>query len=395
MDLAAERARVLGLSGVTFPWRTIRGQECSGYWPASTAAFHINADIADAVRRYLNATEDEDFERSAALDLLVGTARLWRSLGHHDTQGGFRIDGVTGPDEYTAVVNNNVYTNLMASRNLQLAAEVATRHPERAAELDVDQEEIAAWRDAARAVVIPYDEELRVTPQSEGFTRYRKWDFENTAAEQYPLLLHFHNYLLYSSQVVKQADLVFALYACGERFSLEQKTRDFDYYERITVRDSSLSAAIQSIVAAEVGQLDLAYDYLGETALVDLRDLAFNTPEGVHLAAQAGTWLAVVAGFGGLRDHGEHLQFAPRLPARVTKLTFGLCFRGRRLRVEVQDAHAQYSLRDGDPLEIVHHGEKIELEPGETRACEIPPIEVGPPPELPLHRAPLRRHQNG
>ena len=267
MDLAAERAQVLELEGVAFPWRTIRGQECSGYWPAGTAAFHIDADVADAVRRYLFATGDEEFEQGPGLDLLVATARLWRSLGHHDAEGGFRIDGVTGPDEYTALVNNNVFTNLMAARNLRTAAGVAIRHPRRAAELDVDEEEIAAWRDAANAMVIPYDEDLRITQQSEGFTRLRHWNFESTSEDEYPLLLHHHNYLLYSSQVVKQADLVFALYAAGECFDDEQKARDFDYYERITVRDSSLSAAIQAIVAADVGQLELGLRLLGRDGI--------------------------------------------------------------------------------------------------------------------------------
>jgi len=186
---------------VAFPWRTIRGQECSGYWPAGTAAFHINADIADAVRRYLAATEDEDFGRGPGLELLVATARLWRSLGHHDAQGGFRIDKVTGPDEYTALGDNNVYTNVMAARNLTVAAAAAVRHPKRAAELGVDEEEIAGWRDAA-AMVIPFEADLNITPQCEGFTRYCKWDFGATKPNDYPLLLHYHNYLLYSSQVV-------------------------------------------------------------------------------------------------------------------------------------------------------------------------------------------------
>jgi alpha,alpha-trehalose phosphorylase len=190
----------------------------------------------------------------------VATARLWRSVGHHDAAGGFRIDGVTGPDEYTALVNNNVYTNLMAARNLRTAADVAVRHPQRAADLRVDQEEIAGWRDAADAMVIPHDHELGVTAQSEAFTRLRQWAFQTTDSDEYPLLLHFPYYLLYSSQVVKQADLVFALYACGDCFDPEQKARDFDYYERITVRDSSLSACIQAIVAAEVGHTELAYD---------------------------------------------------------------------------------------------------------------------------------------
>jgi alpha,alpha-trehalose phosphorylase len=393
MDLALARARELGLAGATFPWRTIRGQECSGYWPASTAAFHINADIADAVRRYLAATGDQQFEQGPGLELLVETARLWRSLGHHDAHGGFRIDGVTGPDEYTALVDNNVYTNLMAARNLLVAADLAVAHTSRAAELGVDEEEIASWRDAARSIVIPFDDELRITPQSEGFTRYRKWDFEKTPPNEYPLLLNFHNYLLYSSQVVKQADLVFALYLFGDRFDAEQKERDFEYYERITVRDSSLSAAIQSVVAAEVGHLERAYDYFGETAFIDLRDLAFNTRDGVHLAALAGSWLAAVAGFGGMRDHGETLSFAPTLPSRVTRLRFGLIYRGRRLRVDAHRDQTRYELLEGESLEILHHDERITVRPDAPQTCRLPSAAPSAAPEPPPGRVPPRRHR--
>ncbi len=316
LPLAQDRARELRLKGASFPWRTIRGEECSGYWPAGTAAFHINADVADAVRRYIAATGDGAFERGPGLDLLVETARLWRSLGHFDAERTFRIDGVTGPDEYSALADNNVFTNLMAARNLNAAADVATRHPRRAAELDVNPAEVASWRAAADAMAVPFDEALGVTAQADGFTRYRKWDFAATGADEYPLLMHYPYYLLYSSQVVKQADLVFALYTCGDRFELDQKRRDFDYYEPITVRDSSLSASIQAVVAAEVGHLDLAYRYFRDTALVDLRDLAGNTADGLHLASLSGVWLVAVAGFGGLRDHGEVLSFAPRLPRR-------------------------------------------------------------------------------
>jgi len=389
MDLARARAEELGLAGVTFPWRTIRGHECSGYWPASTAAFHINADIADAVRRYLVATGDADFEQGPGLELLVGTARLWRSLGHHDATGGFRIDRVTGPDEYTALVNNNVFTNLMAARNLAVAADVAVRYAARAAELGVDEEEIASWRAAADAIVVPVDAELGVTPQCEEFTRFREWDFETTSPDQYPLLLNFHNYRLYSSQVVKQADLVFALYACGDRFDPEQKARDFDYYERITVRDSSLSATVQAIVGAEVGHLELAYDYFRETALIDLRDLAVNTYDGVHLAALAGTWLAAVAGFGGMREYGETLSFAPRLPSRLTRLRFGLLFRGRRLRVDVRPDGVGYELLAGEQLEVLHHGEPVTVRTGSRETRPMPPVARRPPPRTVPGRSPL------
>jgi alpha,alpha-trehalose phosphorylase len=392
MDLAEARARELGLEGVTFPWRTIRGQECSGYWPAGTAAFHINADIADAVRRYLFATQDDEFEQGPGLELLVATARMWRALGHHDAEGGFRIDGVTGPDEYTALVNNNVYTNLMAARNLRVAADVAIRYPQRAADLSVDQEEIASWRDAAGSMVIPFDDKLGVTAQSEAFTRYRPWDFEATPPENYPLLLHYPYYALYSSQAVKQADLVFALYSCGDQFDVEQKDRDFDYYERITVRDSSLSACIQAIVAAEVGHLDLAYDYFGETAFIDLRDLAFNTRDGLHLASLAGSWLVAVAGFGGMRDHGERLAFAPRLPSRINRLVFRVVFRGRRLQVNVRPDSAVYEVVDGEPLDLLHHGEGFSVGPGSPQTRPVPPAPRLPAPEQPAGRAPPRRH---
>ena len=387
---ARDRARVLRLAGATFPWRTIRGEECSGYWPAGTAAFHVNADVADAVRRYVAATDDDEFERGPGLELLVETARLWCSLGHHDAEGRFRIDGVTGPDEYTALVDNNVFTNLMAQRNLRAAADGADRYPARAAELDVDDHEVASWRKAADEMVVPFDEELGVTSQSEGFTRYRHWDFAATSRGEYPLLLHYPYYLLYSSQVVKQADLVFALYSCGDRFDAEQKRRDFDYYEPITVRDSSLSASIQGVVAAEVGHRQLAYEYFRETAFVDLRDLSGTTADGLHLASLAGAWLVAVAGFGGLRDHGDTLAFAPCVTDPITRLSFRLLYRGRRLRIEVDPDGARYELLDGEPLEVLHYGEPITLELGSTQArtCPAPrePAPVEPPPARPAGR---------
>ncbi len=393
LAMAEERARELSLRGATFPWRTISGPECSGYWPAGTAAFHINADVAEAVRRYLAVTGDAEFEAGPGLELLVATARLWRSVGHHDLRGGFRIDGVTGPDEYSSLADNNVYTNLMAARNLREAAALAARHPQRAATLHIDDEEIASWRDAADAMVIPCDEALGVTPQSDSFTRYRHWDFERMPHDDSPLLLDYPYYLLYSSQVVKQADLVFALYTCGEHFSAEQKARDFEYYERITVRDSSLSACIQGIVAAEVGHVELAYDYLGETAFIDLRDLAFNTRDGVHLAALAGSWLVAVAGFGGLRDQDETLAFAPRLPARLSRLTFRLLYRGRRLKVAVTPQEARYELLEGEELALEHHGEPVALAPGAPQTRGVPPAPQRPKAEQPPGRTPPIRHR--
>ena len=239
---AQQRAAQLGFGGAAFPWRTITGQECSGYWPAGTAAFHVNADIAAAVVRYIDASADEEFARAEGIELLVQTARLWRSLGHHDGEGRFHIDGVTGPDEYSAIADDNVYTNLMAQHNLLAAAKAAERFPDRARELGIDPEESAGWRDAAEAMFVPYDEALGVHPQAAAFTRHQVWDFAGTPADNYPLMLHYPYLDLYRKQVVKQADLVLAMQLRGQAFTAEQKARNFDYYEALTVRDSSLSA---------------------------------------------------------------------------------------------------------------------------------------------------------
>ncbi|MCL6731784.1 glycoside hydrolase family 65 protein [Streptomyces neyagawaensis] len=396
LPAARERAAQLGLKGAAFPWRTIDGSEGSAYWPAGTAAFHVNADIADAVVRHILVTGDTDFERDTGLELLVETARLWRSLGHHDPHGAFHIDGVTGPDEYSAVVDDNTYTNLMARANLLAAADAAERHPERADRLGVDDEESAAWRDAAHAMHIPYDPELGVHEQHAGFTRHQRWDFSGTRADQYPLMLHFPYFDLYRKQVVKQADLVLALYKCGDRFDEEQVARDFAYYEPLTVRDSSLSACCQAVIAAQVGHLDLAYDYLTEAAMMDLRDLESNTRDGLHIASLAGTWTALVAGFGGMRHQGPVVDFAPRLPERLSRLAFSLGLRDTCLRVEIRPRHVTYELVGGVSLTIRHYGEPVALDGEKPRRLDIPAArEAGPPPEQPPHRRPGRRGRRG
>ncbi|TVT48059.1 glycoside hydrolase family 65 protein, partial [Amycolatopsis rhizosphaerae] len=356
LDKAKDRAGQLGLRGAAFPWRSINGAECSAYWPAGTAAFHVSADIAEATARYLAVTGDREFERQAGTELLVETARLWASLGHFDSHGRFRIDGVTGPDEYSAVADNNVYTNLMAHRNLREAAASCERMPEVASALGVTEAEAGTWREAADRIYVPYDDERGVHPQSEGFTQHLDWDFAATPPDAYPLLLNYPYFDLYRKQVVKQADLVLAMHMCGDSFTPEQKARNFAYYEARTVRDSSLSAGTQAVIAAEVGHLDLAYDYLGEAALTDLHDVHRNVRNGLHMASLAGAWHGVVAGFGGMRDHEGELSFAPRLPSALARIEFRMCLRGSRFAVEIHADRASYRLLSGKSVEISHHG---------------------------------------
>jgi alpha,alpha-trehalose phosphorylase len=392
LDIARAHAAELNLAGAAFPWRTIHGEECSGYWPAGTAAFHINADIAAAVVRYVEATQDAPFEREVALPLLVETARLWRSLGQHDSDGKFRIEGVTGPDEYSAVKDNNIYTNLMAQANLSAAADLAAKLDHEARDqLGVTSEEMASWRDAAEDMFIPYDHHLRIHPQHDNFTSYARWDFKETPEDHYPLLLHYPYFQLYRKQVVKQADLVLAMQVRGNAFTREQKRRNFDYYEAITVRDSSLSACTQAVMAAEVGHLQLAYDYLAEAAFMDLQDREHNTKDGLHIASLAGAWTALVSGFGGMRADGEGLSFMPQLPPGLAGLSFRMRYRGRIILVKVRHGEATYSLIAGDPLPIGHHGKQLIVGPDEVKMA-IPAPPTLPAPTQPAGRVPATRH---
>ena len=392
LDLAKERAAELSLDGAAFPWRTIRGEECSGYWPAGTAAWHINADIAMAFERYRIVTGDQSLEQRWGLAALIETARLWISLGHHDRHGVWHLDGVTGPDEYTAVVRDNVYTNLMAAHNLLTAAEACARHPEQAKGIGVTTEEMAAWRDAADAVSIPYDAELGVHQQCEGFTTLAEWDF--SANTTYPLLLHEAYVRLYPAQVIKQADLVLAMHFRSHAFTPEQKARNVDYYERRMVRDSSLSACTQAVLCAEVGHLELAHDYVYEAALIDLRDLHHNTRDGLHMASLAGAWTALVAGFGGLRDDEGILALNPQLPDGISRLRFRLRWRDFRLTVDVNHAQVTYTMRDGPggELTIRHAGDDLTLSTESPTTIAVHPRKpLLAPPEQPPGREPLHR----
>src|ERR1700722_17877186 len=387
LDIAKEHAAELGLDGAVFAWRTIHGEECSGYWPAGTAAFHINADIAAAVVSYFDATQDMDFARQYGLPLLVETARMWRSLGQHDAFGRFRIEGVTGPDEYSAVKDNNLYTNLMAQHNLAVAADLAEKLEDEARKLGVTTEEAASWRDAAEDMYIPYDERLKVHPQHDGFTSYARWDFEGTPEDHYPLLLHYPYFQLYRKQVVKQADVVLAMQLRPDAFTAEQKRRNFDYYEGITVRDSSLSPCTQSVMAAEVGHLDLAYDYLAEAAFMDLEDREHNTKDGLHIASLAGAWTALVSGFGGMRVANGKLCFAPKLPPGIIGLTFRMRYRDRIIMVSIRDHAATYSLLAGEPLEVNHYGDPVTISKEELTRDVPAPVQL-PRPTQPAGRVP-------
>jgi alpha,alpha-trehalose phosphorylase len=372
---ARERARQMGHErGALYPWRTIAGEECSAYFPAGTAQYHINADIAYSIRLYLLATGDFDFIAQQGAEIVLDTARIWTGIGSYDRQQRFCINAVTGPDEYTAIVNNNYYTNAMARMHMAFAADVAERlRAERPADyarvagaIGLDDAEIAAWRAASSAMRLPYDEALGIHEQDDSFLSKKPWDFASTPKENYPLLLHYHPLVIYRHQVCKQADVVLALLLLSSEFSLDDKRRDFDFYERVTTHDSSLSSCIFSMVASEVGYHDKAYAYFMETARLDLDNTHGNTEYGVHTAAMAGTWLGVAYGFAGMRLDGAGLRFAPVLPQKWRGYRFKAHVHGALLEVEVDGGGASYRLLQGDSLRFSHRGREVSLTPQQS-----------------------------
>ncbi|WP_299821063.1 glycosyl hydrolase family 65 protein [uncultured Jannaschia sp.] len=372
---ARARATELGHRGATFPWRTINGDEASAYYAAGTAQYHINADIAYALGKYVEVTGDDDFMVRYGAEILVETARFWLDLGFFSKRrdGRFCINAVTGPDEYNAVVDNNYFTNLMAQANLRQAAAVvaALDAPARAVlaqRTGLAEGEPAEWVEAADRMYLPFDERLGVHPQDDSFLDKEVWDFENTPDEHYPLLLHHHPLNLYRSQVIKQADTLLAMFLMNGRFSGEEKKRNFDYYDPITTHDSSLSVCIQSIIAGEIGYRAKACDYFQFAAAMDLSDIGGNVKHGAHVASIGGTWLALIYGFAGLRDGGGRIAFRPWLPDDWTGLRFPLTVRGRHIRVAVGRETTIYRLEAGEPIEIFHDGEPVRLSPREPEA---------------------------
>ena len=369
---ARARARELGHRGAMFPWRTISGEEASAYYAAGTAQYHINADIMYALRKYVQATGDERFLRDCGAEMLVETARLWLDLGFYsDAKGGkFCVNAVTGPDEYNTVVNNNAYTNLMARENLRYAAQTVEALREKvpdafkalAHKTSLQISEVEAWRHAAEKMYVPYDEKLKIIPQDDNFLDREPWDFRNTPPDRYPLLLFYHPLNIYRKQVIKQADVVLAMFLLGDAFSPEAKKRNFDFYDPLTTGDSSLSSCVEAIIAAQTGDMDKAIRYGMAALLMDLADVGGNVKDGCHIASMGGTWMMLAYGFGGMRDDDGTLSFWPRrAPQENAILRFPVTYRGQMVEVEIGQEMVEYSLREGDGLTIRHEKEEIRL----------------------------------
>jgi alpha,alpha-trehalose phosphorylase len=405
LGAARRRAEELAQHGALFPWRTVNGEEASAYYAAGTAQYHIDADIAYALFKYVAASGDQDFMNREGVDILVETARLWADLGFWRENGSgrrsFHIHGVTGPDEYTTVVNDNLFTNVMARFNLAKAAELLRqlerdfpRAYQRVVErLELGAEEIAEWAACAEAMSIPYDEVTGINPQDAHFLDREIWDLKNTPADKRPLLLHYHPLVIYRFQVLKQADVVLALFLQGDHFTKEQKRNNFEYYDPITTGDSTLSGVVQSIIAAEVGYRELALRYFYSALFVDLADLHGNTSDGVHVASTGGVWNILAYGFGGMRDYNGIVTFDPRLPDSWAALTFQITLRGTRIKVEVTARQIAFTVVEGDSAELSVRGNRFTV--SADRPVRVPLEDQGPSIHGPLPSRTVDRRPDG
>jgi alpha,alpha-trehalose phosphorylase len=371
LDQARKRAQVVGHRGALFPWRTINGEEASSYYAAGTAQYHINADIMYALKKYVDVSGDENFLLDYGAEMLVETARMWHDLGFYSSDKGnkFCIDGVTGPDEYNTVVNNNTFTNLMARENLWYAAKVVRmmrkKHHDKFLTLkhrtNLKPGEVSSWQKAADSMYLPYGNNLKILPQDDGFLEKKKWDLNKIPPEKFPLLLHFHPLVIYRHQVIKQADVVLALFLLGNEFDLEAKRRNFDYYDKLTTGDSSLSVSIQSIIAFELGNMEKAEEYARYSLMMDLGDIGGNVKSGLHMASMGGTWMAIVNGMGGMRDYDGQISFRPKLPKKIRLLRFRLTIRGQTIEIKMEPEQVTYRLVEGSDIELQHEHEKFAL----------------------------------
>ena len=373
---ARQRATEMSQRGALYPWRTINGEEASAYYPAGTAQYHIDADVAYAIDRYVTATGDTEFLHAEGAEILVELARLFADLGFYDHADPpeFHIHGVTGPDEYTAVVDDNLYTNVMARFTLRFAADVVSRlrsedpdaHRSLVAATGLVDDEVTEWRRAADSMCVLYNAELGINPQDAAFLGHEAWDWAGTPPEKYPLLLNFHPLVIYRHQVLKQADVVLANFLRGDEFPPDLQRRNFDFYDPITSGDSSLSACVQAIMAAEVGHAELAMHYFRESLYLDIANTHGNTVDGAHIANVGGVWACLVHGFAGVRDSGTHVRIAPRLPAGWQAMRFSLHRRGGDLTIAVDPTGATVTVESGEPVPILADGVIAEVAPGSS-----------------------------
>ncbi|MCR5603983.1 MAG: family 65 glycosyl hydrolase [Lachnospiraceae bacterium] len=378
LDKARENAALLGhKKGALYPWRTITGEECSGYFPSGSAAYHINGAVSYAVVSYYLATGDSDYIVDEGEEILIETARLWLDTGNYNRDGKFVINEVTGPDEYTCMVDNNFYTNCAAAYGMKWAVRLMHmfERREKIAELkerlNITEDELAEMIRASENMYLPYDERFGISPQDDSFLEKPVWDIAATPKSDFPLLLHYHPLHLYRYQVCKQADTVLAHFLFPGNADRETMEKSFRYYEKITTHDSSLSTCVFSMQASRLGLHDEAVRYFGDSAKLDLLNLHGNSTDGVHTANMGGAYMALVYGFGGIRIDEKGLSIDPFLPDKLAGYSFRFGYHGCLLCLGVDREEMKVELTEGDIIEFSHLGVLHRLRGGEQWTAKL------------------------
>ncbi|WP_201346836.1 family 65 glycosyl hydrolase domain-containing protein, partial [Lactobacillus nasalidis] len=370
---AFHNARQQGLKGALFPMVTFNGIECHNEWEITFEEIHRNADIPFAIYQYTRYTGDDSYVKDEGMDVLVATARFWADRVHFSKRKGmYMIHGVTGPNEYENNVNNNWFTNTMAKWLLSYTIErwpLATEEAKK--RLQVTDEELAKWQDIVDRMYQPEDKELGIFVQHDTYLDKDLRSKDTIPADQLPLNQHWSWDKILRSPFIKQADVLQGIYFLNDRFTKEQKERNYDFYEPMTVHESSLSPSIHAILAAELGKQDKAVEFYERTARLDLDNYNNDTVDGLHITSMSGSWLAIVQGFAGMRYNEDGIRFAPFLPKKWSSYSFKINYRGRILALAVEkDKEVKLTLLSGDDLTVKVWDQEVTLKEGQSQCLK-------------------------
>jgi maltose phosphorylase len=368
LEKAKENALKLGYKkGALYPMVTMNGEECHNEWEITFEEIHRNGAIAYAIYNYVNYTGDKAYLGQYGLEVLVEISRFWEERVHYVAhKDKYVMLGVTGPNEYENNVNNNWYTNRIAAWTMEYTLEAlaylqeneASRYTELADKLELLDSETTEWNEIIAKMYYPADEELGIFLQQDGFLDKEIIQVKDVLPENLPLNQKWSWDRILRSCFIKQADVLQGLYFLGDRYDLDTKKRNFDFYEPITVHESSLSPCIHSILACELGYKEKAYEMYLRTSRLDLDNYNNDTEDGCHTTSMAGTWMSIVHGFGGLRVQEDRLILKPSNPGHWTSYSFKIMFRGSRLKVSVTDVQVTVVNETDIPASITIHGKE-------------------------------------
>ncbi|MCC0695008.1 glycoside hydrolase family 65 protein [Clostridioides sp. ES-S-0048-02] len=364
---AKDNAKKLGLKGALYPMVTFDGVECHNEWEITFEEIHRNGSIVYAIYNYTNYTGDFGYIKEKGIDVIVEVARFWASRVHLSTRKDlYMIHGVTGPNEYENNINNNWYTNYIAKWCLEYAVENVLKLKKEYSECvernNLSLEEIEIWRIISNKMYLPYDEDLQIIVQNDNFLDKEFIEVKDLPKENLPLNQKWSWDKILRSCFIKQADVLQGIYYFGNRFTKEEKKRNFDFYEKYTVHESSLSSSVYSIIASEVDDLKKAYELYSRTARLDLDNYNNDTNDGLHITSMSGSWLSIIHGFAGMRTWNETLSFEPKLPQEWNNYSFNINYRDNNIHVDVYSNLIKIENLKAKPIKIIVYGEEYVLE---------------------------------